>query len=114
MLDKKQGQTSWQDSWWKKNAIAIFFLIIFLGGAFIGVVTLIGDVSNNTVVLKEVEIEVDTLVKKHMVLNHSFTSFRLSIEDDIEDMEESLDDLCDEQSETHDLTIKIADRLGVD
>lgn len=111
----EQGTAFWQDrKWWRKNAVAIFFVVIFLGGAVTGAAALIGNVSDNTVVLKDVEVRVDTLAKKHTILNHSFTSFRMSIEEDISDLEESVAGMAEEQSETHDLTIRIAERLGVD
>lgn len=94
-----------------KLVITVLFI---LGGAIGAITLLLNDVAENTEGLACHETAIDTLSKKHTILNQSFTSFRESVEEDLSDIEESLDDMAEEQSETHDAVIRIATKLGVD
>ena len=100
--------------WVKNNLKLTIFIVLLIGGAIASAALILDNVKENTSAMEEVEIRVDTLSKKHTVLNQSFTSYREATEEDLEDMAADIEDIADEQSDAHDLLIRMAERMGVE
>lgn len=105
----------WRDPIWiRSNWKSLIAVAIMIVGAVVSYALLRDDVETQGGKLEVTEAKVDEIEKGHMLLNQSFHSYQASVADDIHDIEEAIESIQEDQSESHDMLIQISTTLGVE
>lgn len=112
-MPEKKKVPWWADpAWWRKNWKAALSTAILVIGVIVALVVRGVTLEDHSNTLGQHETAIDTLAKKHMVLNQSFTSYRETVDEELEEIAEDIEGIAEEQSEAHDILIRIDERLG--